>query len=133
LRDFSRGPRPTTLWQICYKISEGNGSLLTNSSEGIGNLSKNTNSVGKRFADFCAPLPEHIELPSEAVERVLINLLVYLHKGCPINKERGNLSAIPLQDLKSKIKTKKQLRVSKTMRNSPPINALSMHTTASSS
>jgi hypothetical protein len=37
-------------------------------------------------------------------QRVLDNLQRHLQEGCPINKERGNLFAIPLKKLKVKIK-----------------------------
>jgi hypothetical protein len=36
-------------------------------------------------------------------QRVLDNLYRHLQEGCPINKERGNLFAIPLKKLKIKI------------------------------
>jgi hypothetical protein len=36
--------------------------------------------------------------------RVLYNLYRHLQEGCPINKERGNLFAIPLKKIKVKIK-----------------------------
>jgi hypothetical protein len=36
-------------------------------------------------------------------QRVLDNLNRHLQEGCPINKERGNLFAIPLEKLKVKI------------------------------
>jgi hypothetical protein len=36
-------------------------------------------------------------------QRVLDNLYRHLQEGCPINKERGNLFAIPLKKLKVKI------------------------------
>jgi hypothetical protein len=37
-------------------------------------------------------------------QRVLDNLYRHLQEGCPINKERGNLFAIPWKKLKVKIK-----------------------------
>jgi hypothetical protein len=37
-------------------------------------------------------------------QRVLDNLYGHFQEGCPINKERGNLFAIPLKKLKVKIK-----------------------------
>jgi hypothetical protein len=39
-------------------------------------------------------------------QRVLDNLYGHFHKGGPINKERGNLFAIPLKKLKVKLKIK---------------------------
>jgi hypothetical protein len=36
-------------------------------------------------------------------QRVLDNLYRHLQEGCPINKESGNLFAIPLKKLKVKI------------------------------
>jgi hypothetical protein len=36
-------------------------------------------------------------------QRVLDNLYRHFQEGCPINKERGNLFAIPLKKLKVKI------------------------------
>jgi hypothetical protein len=36
-------------------------------------------------------------------QRALDNLYRHLQEGCPINKERGNLFAIPLEKLKVKI------------------------------
>jgi hypothetical protein len=37
-------------------------------------------------------------------QRLLDNLYRHLQEGCPINKERGNLFAIPLKKLKVKMK-----------------------------
>jgi hypothetical protein len=37
-------------------------------------------------------------------QRVLDNLYGHLQEGCPTNKERGNLFAIPLKKLKVKVK-----------------------------
>jgi hypothetical protein len=37
-------------------------------------------------------------------QRVLNNLYKHFQKGCPSDKERGNLFAIPLKKLKVKIK-----------------------------
>jgi uncharacterized membrane protein len=37
-------------------------------------------------------------------QRVLGNPQRYLQEGCPINKEEGNLFAIPVKNLKVKIK-----------------------------
>jgi hypothetical protein len=37
-------------------------------------------------------------------KRVLDNFYGHFQEGCPINKERGNLFAIPLKKLKVKIK-----------------------------
>jgi hypothetical protein len=49
----------------------------------------------------------------------LDNLYGHFQEGCPINKERGNLLAIPLKKLKVKKIYKKQLTVLKTTRASP--------------
>jgi hypothetical protein len=46
------------------------------------------------------------------------NLSRHLQEGYPINKESGNLFAIPLKKLKVKIKIKKQPTVLKPIRNS---------------
>jgi hypothetical protein len=45
-------------------------------------------------------------------QRVLDNLYRHLQRGCPINKERGNLFAIPLKKPKGKIKIQEATDVS---------------------
>jgi hypothetical protein len=51
-------------------------------------------------------------------QRVLDNLYRHLQEGCPINKERGNLFAIPPKKLKVKIKIQEELTVLKSLRGS---------------
>jgi hypothetical protein len=46
-----------------------------------------------------------------------------LQEGCPINKERGNLFAIPLKKLKVKTTYKKQLIILKHVRGVLPSSA----------
>jgi hypothetical protein len=50
------------------------------------------------------PWPEGIDYPLEQLSEVLDNLYGHFQEGCPINKERGNLFAIPLKKLKVKRK-----------------------------
>jgi hypothetical protein len=52
-------------------------------------------------------------------QRVLDNLYRHLIEGFPINKEIGNLFAIPMKKLKVKKKIQKQLTALKTTRGSP--------------
>jgi hypothetical protein len=83
-------------------VSEVIGNPLTNSPDGIGNFANSTY------------LPEGCQHPLILGQRVLItlqsncqrvldSLYRHLQEGCPINKERGNLFAIPLKKLKVKI------------------------------
>ncbi len=44
-------------------------------------------------------------------QRELDNLRRHLQEDCPINKERGNFSAIPLETLKKLLKNKKQVTI----------------------
>jgi hypothetical protein len=49
-------------------------------------------------------LARSIDYPPEQLSEGLDNLYEHFQEGCPINKERGNLFAIPLKKLKVKIK-----------------------------
>ncbi len=77
-----------TLWQILQRVLI-NFAKSTDLPEGCQHLLI----VGQRVL---------ITLQSNC-QRVLDNLNRHLQQGCPINKERGNLFAIPLKKLKFKI------------------------------
>jgi hypothetical protein len=86
-----------TLWQIFNRVSEVIGNPSDQFSTGywqllqIVHISQRVAILGQRV---------FITLQSNC-QRVLDNL--YRQEGCPINKERGNLFAIPLKKLKVKI------------------------------
>jgi hypothetical protein len=91
-----------TLWQICNRVSEV-----------IQPLCQILQGVLATFANSTY-LPEGSQQPINLGQRVLItlqsscqrvldNLYRHLQEGCPINKERGNLFAIPQKKLKVKI------------------------------
>jgi hypothetical protein len=86
-----------------YRVSEIIGNPLTNSQKVLATFASSTY------------LPEGCQHPLIFGQRVLItlqsnfqrildNLNRHLQEGCPSNKERGNLFAIPLKKLKVKIK-----------------------------
>jgi hypothetical protein len=59
--------------------------------------------------------------------------MAYLQEGYPNYTQSGNLCAIPLKKVNTKLKTKKQQIVIKPVRDSSPKKALSIHTTSSTS
>ncbi len=87
-----------TLWQICNRVSEVIGNPLTILQRVLATFENSTY------------LPEGCQHPlilghrvlitlQSNCQRVLDNLYRHLQDGCPINKERGNLFAIPLEKL----------------------------------
>jgi hypothetical protein len=79
------------------------------------------------------PWPEGIDHPPEQLSEGIGNLYRHLQEGCPINKERGNLFAIPLKKLKVKINIQEATDSFKNCKSSSFNRVLSLYTTCSSS
>ncbi len=90
-------------WQPSGKfgVSDVIGNPRTNSSEVISNFSKK-HIFARGLPLPSNPWPEGIDYPPGSFPRVLENLYRHFQKGCPINKEQGNLVAIPLKKPKAK-------------------------------
>ncbi len=107
-----------TLWQICYRGVRGHwqpsGKFVIGCQRYLATLWQIHQRVLATFANSIY-LPEGYQHSLILGQRVLVtlqsscqraldNLYKQLQEGCPINKEKGNLLAIPLEKLKVKIK-----------------------------
>jgi hypothetical protein len=121
-----------TLWQICNRLSEVIGNPLTILQRVLATFANNTY------------LPEGFQHPlilgqrvllslQSNCQRVLDNLYRHLQEGCPINKERGNLFAIPLKKLEVKIKIQEATDSFKNCKRFISNKVLSLFITCSSS